>query len=151
MDDFASKLTGKIGARRAAATRPVDSPGREDVHDTSRNGASVDMVSPIEGSVSDINQTLVENPKLAVEQSLRRRLAGNCAGSRCQQSSATCSVARSPLVDRKSPRIAFRVRMPAAISLAGALAQDGGEAINGVTSQIPDAEWLPVAKEFFLS
>ncbi|MFZ0684036.1 MAG: hypothetical protein WAM89_00705, partial [Terriglobales bacterium] len=38
-----------------------------------------------------------------------------------------------------------------AMAFAGALAQDGGEAINNPTSQIPDAECLPIAKEFFLS
>jgi hypothetical protein len=37
------------------------------------------------------------------------------------------------------------------MAFAGALAQDGGEAINDVSSQIPDQEWLPLAKEFFLS
>jgi hypothetical protein len=38
--------------------------------------------------------------------------------------------------------------MPMAL---GALAQDGGEAINDVAAQIPDQEWLPLAEEFFLS
>ena len=109
------------------------------------------MVSPIEGSVSDINQTLVENPKLAVNDpygegwlvtvqapdaktSFRNLLGGALARWWTEESANR-----------------LRVRMPAAMSFAGALAQDGGEAINDVASQIPDAEWLPVAKEFFLS
>jgi hypothetical protein len=33
----------------------------------------------------------------------------------------------------------------------GALAQDGGFAINNLATQIPDQDWLPLAKEFFLS
>ena len=37
------------------------------------------------------------------------------------------------------------------MAFAGALAQDGGEAINDVASQIPKQEWVPIAKEFFLS
>jgi hypothetical protein len=40
-------------------------------------------------------------------------------------------------------------RMPTA--LAGALAQDGGVAMNNLTVEIPDQDWLPLAKEFFLS
>ena len=33
----------------------------------------------------------------------------------------------------------------------GALAQDGGVAMDNLTTQIPDQDWLPLAKEFFLS
>ena len=36
MDDFASKLTGKLRAHHAPATRPVDSPGPEALHTLSR-------------------------------------------------------------------------------------------------------------------
>jgi hypothetical protein len=42
-------------------------------------------------------------------------------------------------------------RIPAAMAFAGALAQDGGAAVSNVAAEIPDQEWLPVAKEFFLS
>ena len=42
-------------------------------------------------------------------------------------------------------------RIPAEMAFAGALAQDGGEAINDVSAQIPKQEWAPIAKEFFLS
>ena len=35
--------------------------------------------------------------------------------------------------------------------LCGALAQDGGVAMNNLTDQIPDKEWAVIAKEFFLS
>jgi hypothetical protein len=33
----------------------------------------------------------------------------------------------------------------------GALAQDGGAAMEDLSTHIPDQEWLPLAKEFFLS
>ncbi len=39
-------------------------------------------------------------------------------------------------------------RMPMAL---GALAQDGGVAMDNISAQIPDQDWLPLAKEFFLS
>jgi len=35
--------------------------------------------------------------------------------------------------------------------MLGALAQDGGVAMNDVTAQMPDQDWDPLAKEFFLS
>jgi len=39
-------------------------------------------------------------------------------------------------------------RMPMAL---GALAQDGGVAMDNLASQIPDKDWAALAKEFFLS
>ena len=42
----------------------------------------------------------------------------------------------------------LRRKMPLAI---GALAQDGGVAMDNLTAQVPDQEWMPLAKEFFLS
>jgi hypothetical protein len=37
------------------------------------------------------------------------------------------------------------------MAMAGALAQDGGVAMNDLSTHIPDQDWLPLAKEFFLS
>ncbi len=150
MDDFASKLTGKI-ERIALPQRGQWIRQGQKMCTLVRDGVSVDMVSPIEGSVSDINQALVENPKLALNDpygegwlvtvqapdaktSFRNLLGGALARWWTEESANR-----------------LRVRMPAAMSFAGALAQDGGEAINDIASQIPDQEWLPVAKEFFLS
>src|SRR5207302_1841386 len=39
-------------------------------------------------------------------------------------------------------------KMPMAL---GALAQDGGVAMDNLTAQIPDQDWMELAKEFFLS
>ena len=38
--------------------------------------------------------------------------------------------------------------MPATL---GAVAQDGGVAVDNVAAQIPDKDWATLAKEFFLS
>jgi hypothetical protein len=35
--------------------------------------------------------------------------------------------------------------------MLGALAQDGGVAVDDLTDQIPDQQWSEIAKEFFLS
>jgi len=35
--------------------------------------------------------------------------------------------------------------------MLGALAQDGGVAMNDFTAQMPDQDWATLAKEFFLS
>ena len=112
-----------------------------------RNGKKVDMVSPIEGSVADINEEDSQSGA-GVQRSLRRRLAGDGAIARCQdQLPQPARRTACPLVDRRScrpPATAF----PMAI---GALAQDGGVATHDLTQHIEGAEWSDVVREFFLT
>jgi len=148
MDDFASKLTGKVESITLPQRGQWIRQGQKmcTVH---RNGCAVDMVSPIEGSVSDINEAIVRDPKLALSDpygdgwlvtvqapdaktSFRNLLGGALARWWTEESASR-----------------LQRRMP--MALAGALAQDGGVAVNDLAAQIPDQEWLLVAKEFFLS
>ncbi|MGA7292276.1 MAG: glycine cleavage system protein H [Terriglobales bacterium] len=148
MDDFASKLTGKVESITLPQRGQWIRQGQKmcTVH---RDGCAVDMVSPIEGSVSDINQSLIKDPKLALSDpygegwlvtvqapdaktSFRNLLGGALARWWTEESASR-----------------LQRRMP--MAFAGALAQDGGVAVNDLSAQIPDQEWLPLAKEFFLS
>ena len=148
MDDFASKLTGTVENITLPQRGQWIRQGQKmcTIH---RDGCAVDMVSPIEGSVSDINQALVEDPKLALRDpygegwlmtvqapdaktSFRNLLGGALARWWTEESASR-----------------LQRRMP--MAFAGALAQDGGVAMNDLSAQIPDQEWLPLAKEFFLS
>src|ERR1022692_4232458 len=65
MDDFASKLTGKIDSITLPQRGQWIRQGQKmcSIH---RDGRSVDLVSPIEGSVSDINEAIVKDAKLAL-------------------------------------------------------------------------------------
>ncbi len=148
MDDFASKLTGRVESISLPQRGQWIRQGQKmcTIH---RDGAAVDMVSPIEGTVSDINQALVKDPKLALNDpygegwlvtvqapdaktSFRNLLGGALARWWTEESASR-----------------LQRRMP--LAFAGALAQDGGVAVNDLSTQIPDQEWLPLAKEFFLS
>ena len=148
MDDFASKLTGKIESIALPQRGQWIRQGQKmcTIH---RDGAMVDMISPIEGTVSDINQALVKDPQLAIgdpygegwlvtvhapdaKTSFRNLLGGALARWWTEESAGR-----------------LQRRMP--LAFAGALAQDGGVAINDLSTQIPNQEWLPLAKEFFLS
>jgi len=48
----------------------------------------------------------------------------------------------------ESSALQLRNKMP---MLAGALAQDGGVAVDDLTAQMPDEDWATLTKEFFLS
>jgi glycine cleavage system H protein len=147
MDDFASKLTGTLESITLPQRGQWIRQGQKlcTIH---RDGGAVDMVSPIEGTVSDINEAVAKNPTLAL---------GDPYGEgwllTVQAPDAKISFRNllgGPLARWWTEESANRLqrRMPMAL---GALAQDGGVAIDNLTTQIPDQEWLPLAKEFFLS
>ncbi len=106
------------------------------------------MVSPIEGSISDVNESVARDPKLAqrdpygegwlvtvqspdAKTNFRNLIGGAMARWWTEESSGR-----------------LQRRMP---MFAGALAQDGGVAVGNLAEQIPDQEWVSITKEFFLS
>jgi glycine cleavage system H protein len=148
MDDFASKLTGKVESITLPQRGQWIRQGQKmcTIH---RDGCAVDMVSPIEGTVSDINPAVTQDAKLALRDpygegwlltvqapdaktSFRNLLAGPMARWWTEESASR-----------------LQHRMP--MAMAGAMAQDGGVAVDNISAQLPDQDWLPLAKEFFLS
>ena len=147
MDDFASKLIGKIDRLTLPQRGQWIRQGQK-LATFFRDGASVDMVSPIEGSIADVNDSVAKDPALAQKDSygegwlvtvqspdaktnFRNLLGGALARWWTEESAGR-----------------LQKRMP---MFAGALAQDGGVAVGNLAEQIPDKEWAAVTKEFFLS
>jgi glycine cleavage system H lipoate-binding protein len=147
MDDFASKLTGKVD-RITLPQRGQWLRQGQKICTVYRDGNAVDMVSPIEGSVADINEVLAQDPKLALRDpygegwlvtvqspdaktNFRNLLGGALARWWTEESASR-----------------LQRKMPMAL---GALAQDGGVAMDNVTAHIPGQDWMQIAKEFFLS
>jgi glycine cleavage system H lipoate-binding protein len=147
IDDFAAKLTGKVESITLPARGQWIRQGQKmcTVH---RDGCAAEIVSPIEGTVSDVNDMAVRDPRMVlrdpygegwlftvqapdVKTSFRNLLSG--------------ALARRWMEEAASR---LRLRMPTAL---GALAQDGGVAVDDFAAQIPDVNWLALAKEFFLS
>jgi len=147
MDDFASKLVGSP-ERVTLPQRGQWIRQGQKICTVHRDGTSVDMVSPIEGSIADINEAIVSNPALATKDpygegwlltvqspdaktNFRNLLGGALARWWTEESASR-----------------LQKKMPA---FAGALAQDGGVAVHDLTAQMPDQDWATLAKEFFLS
>ncbi len=147
MDDFASKLVGKIENITLPQRGRWIRQGQK-IWTIFRDGKSVDMVSPIEGTVTNINEAVIKNPELARKDPYGdgwlltvqapdskinfRNLMGGTLARLWTESSA----------------LHLRSRMPMA---AGALAQDGGVAVDDITAHMPDEDWAALTKEFFLS
>ena len=147
MDQFASKLTGKIEHITLPQRGQWIRQGQK-IWTVSRDGSSVDMVSPIEGSIADVNDAVVQNPELALKDpygegwmvtvqspdaktNFRNLLGGALARWWTEESAGR-----------------LQRKMPMAL---GALAQDGGAAVDNLAAHIPDQDWAVLAKEFFLS
>lgn len=147
LDDFASKLMGKIEHVKLPQRGQWIRQGQK-IATFFRDGISVDLISPIEGSISDVNDGVTRDPKLAqndcygegwlvtvqspdAKTNFRNLLGGALARFWTQESAAR-----------------LQSRMP---MFAGALAQDGGVAVDNLADHITDKEWASIAKEFFLS
>lgn len=147
MDDFASKLLGKI-EHIAVPQRGQWVRQGQKLWTVYRDGVSVDMVSPIEGTVNDVNESAITDPEAARKDpygdgwlltvqspdakiNFRNLLGGAVARLWTEESAAR-----------------LQARFPMAL---GALAQDGGVAVDDMTAHLPDQSWAAVAREFFLS
>ena len=147
MDDFASKLAGNIESVALPQRGQWVRQGQK-IWSVMRNGNKIDMVSPIEGSVSDINEAVLSDPTLATK---------DCYGEGwlvTVQSPDSKTNFRNLLggalarwwTEESSMRL--QRMMPATL---GALAQDGGVAVNDVAGQIPEEQWTKITREFFLT
>lgn len=147
MDDFAAKLVGKIESITLPQRGRWVRQGQK-IWTIFRDGKSVDMVSPIEGTVTDVNEAVVKNPDLACKDpygdgwlltvqapdskiNFRNLMGGNLAR-----------------LWTESSALKLHNLMP---MMAGAVAQDGGVAVDDIIAHVPDADWAAVTKEFFLS
>jgi glycine cleavage system H protein len=148
MDDFASKLTGKVEKITLPQRGQWIRQGQK-MCTLYRDDVAVDMVSPIEGTVSDINQALMNDPKLALSDPYGEGWLVTVQSPDAKTSFR--NLLGGPLARWWTEESASRLQRHMPMAMAGALAQDGGVAINDVSTQIPDQEWLPLAKEFFLS
>ncbi|MFZ2492898.1 MAG: glycine cleavage system protein H [Thermoanaerobaculia bacterium] len=149
-DDFAVKLAGGISS--------IDIPTRgqwvrqgQKIVSMHHQGREIALVSPIEGTVVDVNDAALDNPSLAqsdpygdgwllkvnspdAKTNFRNLLSGN--------------VARKWLDDAAAKLRAYMAPTPA---LATVMAQDGGLAVTNVIDQLPDADWDKLQKDFFLA
>jgi glycine cleavage system H lipoate-binding protein len=146
LDDFAGKLLGAVVHVNLPQRGQWIRQGQKLIT-VERKGMKVDMVSPIEGSVTEINEALAQDPELA-----RRDPYGDGWLVTVQAPDAKTNfrnllggaLARGWMEEAV---LRLQRRMP---QFAGALAQDGGTAMNDLAAQIPEKEFAEMAHEFFL-
>jgi len=147
IDDFASKLTGKIEHVTLPQRGQWIRQGQK-VWSLVRNGVKVDMVSPMEGSVSDINEAVISDPSLATKDPYGEGWMVTVQSPDAKTNFR--NLLGGALARWWTEESAMRLQRLVPNAL-GALAQDGGVAIEDVASTIPDEQWLKITREFFLS
>ena len=152
MDDFATKVAGKIQSITLPKRGQWIRQGQK-LFTLHRDGVAVDMVSPIEGSVSDVNDAVATNPALASKDCYGDGwlITVNSPDAKVNFRNLLGGALARWWTEESASRLQKQIPMFAAMMPAGALAQDGGVAVDDVASQIPDKEWATLAKEFFLS
>ena len=145
IDDLAAKLTN--------GATSIDIPERgqwirqgQRIISMHRDGREINLVSPIEGTVVSVNQQVIDNPKLALQDPYGDGwlLAVNAPDAKTNfRNLLGGNVARRWMDEAAS-------RLRAYATPAGALAQDGGVAVDDVIDQLPEADWDKLTKELFL-
>ena len=148
IDDFAAKLTGKLESITLPQRGQWVRQGQK-ICTLYRDDAAVDMVSPIEGTISDINQALATDPKLALREPYGEGWLVTVQAPDAKTNFR--NLLGGPLARWWTEESASRLQRRMPMAVAGAYARDGGVAVDNVSAEIPDQEWLPLAKEFFLS
>lgn len=147
IDDFAAKVAGGVD-RIDAPTRGQWIRQGQKILSMHRAGRNIDLVSPIEGTVTAVNDAALADPELARKDPYGKGwlLEVNSPDAKTNfRNLLTGKLARRWMEDAAA-RLRALMPMP-----AGALAQEGGVAVDDVLAAVPDADWKKAADEFFLT
>ena len=145
-DDFAMKLVGDVDKIEVPERGQWIRQGQKIIA-MHRDGRDLELVSPIEGTVVDINEAVINDPKNA-----RKDPYGDgwlIAVNSPDAKTNFRNLLGGTLARRWMDDAAAKLRAYAATPL-GALAQDGGVALNNTLDQLPKNEWAAIEKELFL-
>lgn len=151
IDDFAARLAGKIDSVTLPKRGQWVRQGQKFMT-LLRNGDKAELVSPIEGEVTGVNEAAVKDGSVVgrdpygdgwlitvtspdAETNFRNLLGLN--------------MARQWLAEAAS-RLRAKMMVPT-LAMAGGLAQDGGVALANLGAEIPSAAWTELTHEFFLT
>lgn len=147
LDDFAARLLGKVGEVVTPKRGQWLRQGQKFVT-ILRNGGRAELVSPIEGEVTGVNEAILKDPELLTRDPYGEGwlLTVQAPDAKtCFRNLLSGSLARR-WMEEAAGRL--RTRMFAA---AGAMAQDGGVAVEDFAEQLSSLAWSELTGEFFLT
>lgn len=148
MDDFACKLAGNFDGITLPQRGRWIRQGQK-IWTIFRDGKSVDMVSPIEGTVGDVNDAVVKNPELARTDPYGEGWLVTVQAPDAKTNFRNLLSGVLARIWTEDSALRLRKRMP--VAMASALAQDGGVAVDDISAHLPDEDWAALTREFFLT
>ena len=147
VDEFAAAVAGRVDKIELPRPGQWIRQGQK-AWAFSRNGEKVDMVSPVEGEVLEVNAEVAKDPSL-----LRNDPYGRgwlMVVHVPDEESTGRNLLPATLVPNwlRGAVEALYARQP---QLAGATAADGGRPVEDVTAALTNVEWRKLAGEFFLT
>jgi glycine cleavage system H protein len=147
MDDFAARLIGSMDSIELPKFGHWVRQGQK-LCTIRKDGATTDLVSPIEGVVSDVNLNVAETPDVAVRDPYGSGWLIQVQAPDLKTSFRNLLRGQVALRWMEEAAARLRAKLPA---LAGAVAQDGGVAVREIGKELPDEVWSDLAGEFFLN
>lgn len=145
IDDFAAKVAGDITGMELPRRGQWIRQGQK-IISLHRNGHDLELVSPIEGTVVDVNDAAARDPLLSKTDPYGEGwlLTVNAPDAKTNFRNLITGTLARRWMDDAAARL--RALTPAT---AGAYAQDGGVAVDNVLDQIPEAGWETTTRELF--
>ena len=145
IDDLAAKLAGDVERIEIPERGRWIRQGQKIIA-MHRDGREIDLVSPMEGEIVDVNELALRNPKEASADPYGNGwlLTVNAPDAKTNFRNLLGGTLARRWMDDAAARL--RTLIPASL----ATAQEGGVAIDNLVAQIPEADWQKVAKELFL-
>jgi len=149
IDDFAAKLIGEADEVNLPQRGQWIRQGQR-VWSFRVNGELVEMVSPIEGTVNDVNDEVVRHPETLTSDPYGNGWLMTVESPDAKtnfRNLMSGSMARNLIADSAKKLAAY---IPATSGNL-ALAQDGGKAHNEIAQHLPAGKYIEITKEFFLA
>ena len=147
IDAFAANLFGKIDSIEVTDLNRWVRQGQP-ICKLTREGRSVEMLSPIEGVLVSVNHEVLKNPNLVVEDPYRNGWVGVVKAP--EIATNVKNLLQGPIVvpwmQNSLARLGAMVQQ-----LTPALAQDGGLPVKGLLFQVDVKTQEQLTKEFFLT
>jgi glycine cleavage system H protein len=146
MDDFAACLIGKCDSITLPKRGQWIRQGQK-LATIFRDGQKAELVSPIEGEVTNINEDISKDPGTPLREPYKGGWLVSVMSPDAQTNFRNLlggDVARKWMAEAASR---LRAKLPA---FAGAVAQDGGIAVRDLTAEVPGQDWQQLTHEFFL-
>jgi glycine cleavage system H protein len=148
LDDFAAKLVGPLARVSLPGVGTSVGQGEQAWRLQADDGRSVDMLSPVDGVVADVNPALASSPALAERDPYGEGWLMKVRPSRMRANRSNLMSGAS--VNRWMEETVAGLRGHFAPGL-GALAQDGGLPVSGMARAIDAEGWDRLAASFLLT